>query len=255
MSIVDKIIDSFAKKLGTGLYSAFSKYFRNSRIIHSFWKLSNENARLHSYITNTDYVMKNEFNAPLFNREDAIAQGLAVAEFERLFSFKKTADYSVAPKHFKQNDTGVMDDLILLGGPVYNSISGAILTDTACSYRNIYFDSAANRDLHFKDDDGAPQVLQPVNNGRGYFTDYGIIVNVGNPWSKGHRVIGLMGCNGLGTYAAAKYLHSGKYRETMSKVKKADEYVIIVKCKGLWENEHLQVMPESIVLERVLKLK
>lgn len=200
--------------------------------------------------------MDREYQTPLYNREDSIAQGLVVSEIEKQLSNRIAASYFMSDENF-ENKKEIMETLILIGGSVNNSISRELLKKDVCEGLNFNFDlTKSNRNLTYTDKNGINQIKEPKAKENDIFMDYALILNIRNPWCTSKRLIAIMGCNGLGTYGAAKYIHSGKYLENRIKdIIEFDEYAILISCKGLWKEEKLHLPNDQIFLEDIIKLQ
>lgn len=253
MSLLKSIITTIIKKVASEIGAVFSRKTASFRKALTLWKLSPEATSIHCFITNSQAVQKERFQTPLYNREDSIAQGLVVSELERVFSNRIEAHYHMSPIKFKSIPE-LRENLVLIGGPVNNSISSELLSDTVCHNLNFSFDlSVENRDLHYLDANSVSKILKPIQQKHNNFTDWGVILNIRNPWSDSHRLIAFMGCNGLSTLAAAKSIKT-QLDKIRKQIKQYDEYAIIVRCSGLWTNKDLRLNSSDIHYEEVIPL-
>lgn len=254
MSILKSIINTAIKKVASEISTVLSKKTSSFRKALTLWKLSPESESIHCFMTNTRTVQKERFQTPLYNREDSIAQGLVVSEIERVFSHKIESHYHLSPSTFKSIPE-LRENIILIGGPVNNSISKELLADTVCHNLNFSFDlSVENRDLHYLDTNSVSKIVKPIQQKHDNFTDWGVLLNIRNPWSDSHRLIALMGCNGLATLAISKSLKTSMFEKIRKQIKHYDEYAIIVRCSGLWSNKDLRLNSSDIHYEEVIPL-
>ena len=103
------------------------------------------------------------------------------------------------------NKTG---DLILLGGPFHNSLTrlffGLTKENTNIPF---YFDTFEGEEatLFYKNyDDVEYKKVKPIKDpiGNYYCEDYGLIINIRNPYDSSKRIISLMGCRSIGVLGA-----------------------------------------------------
>ena len=140
-------------------------------------------------------------------------------------------------------------NIILLGGPFHNLITGNIF-GLSKEYHTVpfYFDSVAREDgsmedatlIHIEEADkplvNGDNCFIPEKDadGRYYRTDYALIMNVVNPFNPKKRIISFIGCRSIGVFGAALYYT--KYRKEIAKKVKFDEYALVIKVNGEQDN-------------------
>ena len=116
--------------------------------------------------------------------------------------------------------------------------------------------------LFYKGKDEEYKTAKPLKDKLGdfYCEDYGLIINIKNPYNPEKRIIALMGCRSIGVLGAT-YAFTKFNNETLKSVKN-DEYAVIVKCHGDRSNLDIergityvdQVKIESINIEQLIKV-
>ena len=140
-------------------------------------------------------------------------------------------------------------NIILLGGPFHNLITGHIF-GLLKDYHTVpfYFDSLKREDgsieeaslIHIEDENkplvNGENCFIPEKDadGRYYRTDYALIMNVVNPFNPKKRIISFIGCRSIGVFGAA--LFYTKNRKEIIKKVKFDEYALVVKVNGEQDN-------------------
>lgn len=141
-------------------------------------------------------------------------------------------------KHIKQN-------LVLIGGPIHNSVTGALLKRMAnCPFHydlsdaTLVYTSPSGETVRY-----TPKMFDPsAESGQtSYFeNDYCLIMNVKNPLDPSKRIILISGCRSVGCYGGAVYLTT-KLSE-IKKLAQTDEYALVIQCDG--EREDLVAPPQ-----------
>ena len=127
---------------------------------------------------------------------------------------------------------------IIYGGPFHNLITGQVFGLTK-NYHNIpfyfdYYGDEAAALYHIGDED-KPYVPTMNVEKTYYANDYGMIINIVNPYNSKKRIIAFIGCRSIGVYGASLYF-SQNAKELKKKTKGMDNYVAIVKCSGDEDN-------------------
>ena len=175
-------------------------------------------------------------------------------EFE--FKFSPLNKYQV-----NQITNTLKGDIVLFGGPNHNLLTNKIL-GLKPDYSNVPFyfsiDESGKEDATlFSLDDNhqvkACYVPLKDDNEEYYCKDYGLIINIKNPYDPANRLIAFIGCRSIGVYGATMYFckHS---KEVKKKTKKYDEYALIIKCEGNKYNvEGDPTLIEAIPLNSIKK--
>ena len=134
------------------------------------------------------------------------------------------------------NKINLADDLFLLGGPFHNSLTRLFFGLTK-DKQNIpfYFDTFEGEEatLFYKSyNDIEYKKVKPIKDpiGNYYCEDYGLIINIRNPYDSNKRIIALMGCRSIGVLGAT--LAFTNFNKKIMNDIKFDEYAVIVKCFG-----------------------
>lgn len=157
-------------------------------------------------------------------------------------------------------------DIVLLGGPNHNSLTNVIF-GLKEEYSNVplHFGTDLNTKeeaalfVTDKEDKSVTRLYVPkkkVIKRKGeevtvYNKDYGLILNVKNPFEPKSRILAFIGCRSAGVYAAASYFtnHSKKLKKN---VKGIDEYAVIVECQCDDRNIHGDpIFKEAVALESI----
>ena len=151
----------------------------------------------------------------------------------------KIVDMEPHPCPLKVNEIAKIDktkDLILLGGPFHNILTklffGLVKDKTNLP---LYFDTFEGEEATlFYKENGANEykTAKPLKDmvGNYYSEDYGLIINIKNPYNPSKRVIALMGCRSIGVLGAT--LAFTTFNKEIFKKVKDDQYAVIVKCYG-----------------------
>ena len=156
-------------------------------------------------------------------------------------------------------------DLILLGGPFHNLLTQHFFGLTKENTNvPLYFDTFENEEatLFYKKDEEY-KTAKPLKDTLGdfYCEDYGLILNIKNPYNPDKRIIALMGCRSIGVLGAT-YAFTKFYKDIFKTVK-SDEYAVIVKCHGDRSNLDIergiqfvdQINLEPLNVEQLIKVK
>lgn len=165
--------------------------------------------------------------------------------FSKLYSPYPSMTTNMSPEHFESVKLkDLKQNLVLIGGPFHNRITGALLARMVnCPF---HYDSDATlvyTSPEGKEDRFTPLAYDPdgVSGEKPYFeSDYCLIMNIKNPWDSSKRVILISGCRSVGCYGGAVYLSS-----RLSELRKkdlADEYALVIQCDG--EREDLVSPPQ-----------
>ena len=135
--------------------------------------------------------------------------------------------------------------LLLVGGPFHNLKTGYIL-GMVKEYSNVpfYFDTFEGEDatLFFTGRSKSnPTPYKPTKNAAGKYTkDYGVIINIKNPYNPEKRLIAVLGCRTFGVLSAMTFLteHSKDLLKALKAIdgKIPNDYGIIVKNGNDGEN-------------------
>ena len=151
----------------------------------------------------------------------------------------KIVDMEPHPCPLKVKEIAKIDktkDLILLGGPFHNILTklffGLVKDKTNLP---LYFDTFEGEEATlFYKENGANEykTAKPLKDmvGNYYSEDYGLIINIKNPYNPSKRVIALMGCRSIGVLGAT--LAFTTFNKEIFKKVKDDQYAVIVKCYG-----------------------
>lgn len=141
-------------------------------------------------------------------------------------------------------------DLILLGGPFHNMLTELFFgLSKANTNMPFYFDTFEGEDatLFYKDNDSSEyKRLKPIKDpvGNYYCEDYGLIINIRNPYNPKKRIIAIIGCRSIGVLGAT--LAFTTFNDEIMKKVKYDEYAVIIKCYGDQNNVNLDRELEHI---------
>lgn len=153
--------------------------------------------------------------------------------------------------------------LLLIGGPFHNLKTGYVF-GMIKEYSNVpfYFDSFEGEDatlFYTGRDKNNPTPYKPTKNGEGKYTkDYGVIINIKNPYNTEKRLIAVLGCRTFGVLSAMSFLteHSKDLLKSLKDLEGGmpDEYGIIVKNGNDGENinETFEVV-EAFKMQPILK--
>ena len=127
-------------------------------------------------------------------------------------------------------------NLLLIGGPFHNIVVG-MLFGLSEEYHNIplRFVKRGDEDacLLYKNE-SKEEIFTPKKNedGSHYAKDFGLIINMKNPYNPKKRVIALIGCRTVGVYCAAKFFseQNRKTDKLKKHVKGMKEYAVVVSC-------------------------
>lgn len=129
-------------------------------------------------------------------------------------------------------------NVIIYGGPFHNLITGLVFGLTK-EYHNVpfYFDYYGEEAaaLYHVGDEQKPYVPSMNPDKTYYSNDYGIIINVVNPYNTKKRIIAFIGCRSIGVYGASFYF-TNSAKELKKRTKGMENYVAIVKCGGDEDN-------------------
>lgn len=158
------------------------------------------------------------------------------------------------------------NDLILLGGPFHNMLTKLFF---GLSKENtnvpLYFDTFEGEEatLFYKDNgDQDYKTVKPIKDpvGNYYCEDYGLIMNIKNPYNPKKRIIAVMGCRSIGVLGAT--LAFTTFNKEMVKNIHYDEYAVIIKCYGDQNNVNLDrplehvanIKLDSITMDKLVKI-
>lgn len=151
----------------------------------------------------------------------------------------KIVDMETHPCPLKVNEISKIDktkDMILLGGPFHNILT-KLFFGLSKDNTNLplYFDTFEGEEatLFYKENNTDEyKTAKPLKDqvGNYYCEDYGLIINIKNPYNPKKRIIALMGCRSIGVLGAT--LAFTAYNKEIFKKVKDDEYAVIVKCYG-----------------------
>ena len=148
-------------------------------------------------------------------------------------------DLKIGPLSVKQiGDCNLTCNTIIYGGPFHNLITGQVFGLTK-QYHTIpfyfdYFGEEAAALYHIGEEDNP---FVPTMNAEKtfYANDYGMIINIVNPYNSKKRIIAFIGCRSIGVYGASLYFTQNA-KELKKKTKKMKNYVAVVKCSGDQDN-------------------
>lgn len=158
-------------------------------------------------------------------------------------------------------------DLILLGGPFHNILTKAFF-GLSKERTNVpfYFDTFEGEEatLFYKETkDSEYKTVKPQKDpiGNYYCEDYGLIINIKNPYNPQKRIIAIMGCRSIGVLGGTIAFTS--MNKEMLKNIEFDEYAVIIKCFGEQNNisnerkieKVTTVKIDSIKLEDLIEVK
>ena len=161
-------------------------------------------------------------------------------------------DLQIGPLYVKDiSDCTLTNNTIIYGGPFHNLITGQVFGLTK-QYHNIpfYFDYAGDEAaaLYHVGEEDKPFVPL-MNADKTYYThDYGMIINVVNPYNPKKRIIAFIGCRSSGVHGASLFF-SQNAKELKKKTKNMNNYVAIVSCNGDADN-----IIGDVLLERVYEI-
>lgn len=160
----------------------------------------------------------------------------SVSTYLNIMSHNK-ADVISSPSPIKDIDAAkeYRENVLLLGGPYHNTVThyffGLKEGDTKLPF---YFGSYQGEDatLFYKDGDSVKTFVPKKHSSGDYYAeDYGLILNIKNPYNPDKRVIALIGCRSIGVLGAAAFFteHNKKLRKI---TKNMDEYAVVIECHG-----------------------
>jgi hypothetical protein len=125
---------------------------------------------------------------------------------------------------FPANDL-LEETLVIIGGPVHNSLYRTFAAEIALPY---YFD---DRDLVRAADEHR---FRPIMSTAGVASvDYGLVVSTANPFNAKSRVVLLAGCKTFGCLGAARALIGPFVRTTAKSLPRTDNFCLVVKMNVL----------------------
>lgn len=160
----------------------------------------------------------------------------SVATYLNLMSHNKADVQSKpSPTNKTEVEKEYRDNILLFGGPNHNAITSYLfgLRENKTNlpfYFGEYKDESAT--LFYKDGDKIETFI-PIKDAdeKCYVEDYGLILNIKNPFNKEKRIIALIGCRSIGVLGAATFFteHNKKLRKI---TKNMDEYAVVIHCHG-----------------------
>ena len=155
----------------------------------------------------------------------------------------KSVDMDTVPCPLKVNTITKIDkttDLILLGGPFHNVLT-KLFFGLSKERSNVpfYFDTFEGEEatLFYKETpNGEYKTVKPIKDpvGNYYCEDYGLIMNIKNPYNPEKRIISIMGCRSIGVLGGTIAFTS--MNKEMLKNIEFDEYAVIIRCFGEQNN-------------------
>ena len=131
-------------------------------------------------------------------------------------------------------DLKLNDNIILFGGPNHNLITGYIF-GLREQYHNVpfYYGSYNGEDatLFYADDLKKPFVPHLNKETNVYVKDYGLILNVENPYNPEKRIIALIGCRSVGVLGATIFFTEFN-KELKKATKKMKNFAAIIEVRG-----------------------
>ena len=231
------------------LYTKSKEHFFTNRVYnHTRLKMNSKEEELliNSYHANsgaTDSEEKTSLGYPF----EYMSYATVVAYLQ---SINKNIDIALDPSPLKVSDIknySVTSNTILFGGPFHNLITGMIF-GLSKEYRTVpfYFDRYGDEDAALFCDNKPDVPFIPLKNADGdyYMKDYGIILNVVNPYDTRKRIIAIIGCRSIGVFGASLYF-AKSHKELKKKTKGMDNYAVIVVCGG---DEHTVIGSPKLVL-------
>lgn len=155
----------------------------------------------------------------------------------------KNIDMNTKPCPMQVNTITKIDkttDLILLGGPFHNVLTKMFFgLNKENSNVPFYFDTFEGEDatLFYKENpNGDYKAVKPIKDpiGHYYCEDYGLIMNIKNPYNPNKRIISIMGCRSIGVLGGT-IAFTSMNKEILKNVE-YDEYAVIIRCFGEQNN-------------------
>ena len=147
------------------------------------------------------------------------------------------ADIISSPSPINKEDAikEYRENILLLGGPNHNTVTSYFF-GLKEGHTNLpfYYASYQGEDatLFYKDGDTIKTFVPKKHSSGDYYAeDYGLILNVKNPFNPEKRIIALIGCRSIGVLGAAAFFteHNKKLRKI---TKNMDEYAVVIECHG-----------------------
>ena len=182
------------------------------------------------YTANPNQYDKEEY-ADLGYPFEHMAIGEINSMFRYVYKINKSLPYKMARIDFENYPIEEFyNNLILIGGPVHNSITKNLVFSNDVrlpfSYdenNNLVYSTGNNEITNYK-------AVISKGDDKYFEKDYALILNIKNPKDKDKRIILISGCRSIGCYGGASFL-SNNLKE-IKNIVKDQEYAIIVECEG-----------------------
>lgn len=204
----------------------------------------NDGYIIHSYYGNSGKVDKEAKTGMMGYPFEYISYATVITHLK---SITKNVEVKVEPGPLlvsQIKDKTLDSNIIIFGGPLHNLITGYLLGMSKenhtipfyfAPYKNKGEEGYDKASLYIDGEDEPICIPKQSDDGTYYKEDYGIIINIANPFNKKKRLISMIGCHSIGVYAAALYFTEFD-KELAKHTKGKDNYIAIVKCLGDLDN-------------------
>lgn len=241
-SIWNLICDFFIELICTvagAVIMYFFRLFRKKLLAHTYKRkllidkkqINEDFSNVVCYTANPDHYDEQEYTYLGYPFEH-MALGEINSMFRYVYKVNKSLPHKIARIDFENYPNEVFyNNLILIGGPVHNSITKNFVFSGNI---RLPFSYDENNNLIFSSDNNSKQIRYEAvmyNGDDKYFEkDYALILNIKNPKDDKKRVILISGCRSIGCYGGATFLSNNLKK--IKNIVKDQEYAIVVECEG-----------------------